>query len=192
MIRVLKVVALICFGLATVLALSEGGAFAARLPLSGDMRKLTLSYDRKPVADVEFRDENDRPVTLEAFRGKVIALNLWASWCVPCREEMPALNKLQAERGGKDFAVIAVAQDRSGRAKVEKFLAEVGADKIVPYLDTSMKSGRSWGAVGLPTTILIDRQGREVGRLLGGADWASPAALELIDALINEPQTAAK
>jgi thiol-disulfide isomerase/thioredoxin len=173
-------------GLSLVLAglAAAQGAYAAGLPLGGEMRKLTLADARKPVATAEFRDEKDQPVDLGAFRGKVVLLNLWASWCVPCREEMPALDRLQASRGGKDFQVVAVAQDRAGREKVEKFLADVGAKHIVPYLDASMKSGRSWGAIGLPTSILIDRQGNEVGRLIGGAEWDSPDALKLIDALV--------
>src|SRR3546814_9355860 len=80
----------------------------------------------RSVAAAEFQDEKGQPTSLEAFRGKVVLLNLWASWCVPCREEMPALDRLQASRGGKDFQVVAVAQDRAGREKVEKFLGEVG------------------------------------------------------------------
>jgi thiol-disulfide isomerase/thioredoxin len=160
------------------------GAMAAGLPLNGEMRKLTLPAEQKPVATAEFQDEKGQPTSLEAFRGKVVLLNLWASWCVPCREEMPALDRLQASRGGKDFQVVAVAQDRAGREKVDKFLGEVGAKHIVPYLDASMKSGRAWGAIGLPTSILIDRQGNEVARLIGGAEWDSPDAVKLIDALV--------
>lgn len=161
-------------------------ALAADLPREGEMAKLTLLAERKPVAAAEFNDPKDRPVTLEAFRGKVVLLNLWATWCIPCREEMPALDRLQAARGGKDFEVVAVAQDRGGRAKVEKFLAEIGASRIAPYMDASMKSGRAWGAYGLPMTILIDRDGREIGRLPGEARWDGPDALKLIDAAIAE------
>ncbi|MFN4276665.1 MAG: TlpA disulfide reductase family protein [Ferrovibrio sp.] len=161
-------------------------ALAADLPRDGEMRKLSLSAERKPVAQPEFSDPADQPTTLEAQRGKVVLLNLWATWCIPCRAEMPALDRLQAQRGGKDFEVVAVAQDRGGRAKVEKFLAETKVVHLKPYLDASMKSGRAWGAVGLPTTILIDRQGREVGRLVGEAVWDGPDALKLIDALIAE------
>lgn len=161
-------------------------AAAADLPRLGEMQKFTLSAERKPAALAEFLDPNDRPVTLEAFRGKVVLLNLWATWCVPCREEMPALDRLQAKRGSKDFAVVAVAQDRSGRAKVEIFLGQIGARHLASYLDTSMKSGRAWGTIGLPTSILIDRQGREIGRLIGAAEWDSADALRLIDAAIAE------
>lgn len=164
----------------------SAAAGAAEFPLDGEMRKFTPWTERKPVALAEFLDEKDRPMTLEAFRGKVVLLNLWATWCVPCREEMPALDRLQAQRGGKDFAVVAVAQDRGGRAKVETFLDEIGAKRLAPYLDASMKSARAWTAIGLPTTLLIDRDGREVGRLVGAAAWDSPEALRLIDTLIAQ------
>jgi thiol-disulfide isomerase/thioredoxin len=161
-------------------------AAAADLPRLGEMQKFTLSAERKPVALAEFLDPKDQPVTLDAFRGRVVLLNLWATWCVPCREEMPALDRLQGLRGGKDFTVLTVAQDRAGRAKVEGFLGQIGAAKLAPYLDTSMKSGRAWGTIGLPTSILIDRQGREIGRLIGAAEWDRAEALRLIDAAIAE------
>ena len=176
--RVLTVLAAIC-----ALAVS---AHATDLPRTGEMQKFTLSAERKPAALAEFLDAKDQPVTLEAFRGRVVLVNLWATWCVPCREEMPALDRLQAARGGKDFTVLAIAQDRAGRAKVEGFLAQIGATKLAPYLDTTMKSGRAWGVYGLPTSILLDRQGREIGRFIGGAEWDRPDALRLIDAVIAE------
>lgn len=161
-------------------------AAAVELPRLGEMQKFTLSAERKPAAMAEFLDPNGQPVTLDAFRGKVVLVNLWATWCVPCREEMPALDRLQAKRGGKDFTVVAVAQDRAGRSKVEMFLGQIGARHLASYLDTSMKSGRAWGAYGLPTSLLIDRQGREIGRLVGIAEWDQTDALRLIDAAIAE------
>lgn len=176
--RLLTVVVAVC-----ALAVS---AHAADLPRTGEMQKFTLSAERKPAAMPEFLDPKDQPVTLEAFRGKVVLINLWATWCLPCREEMPGLDRLQALRGGPDFTVLAVAQDRAGRAKVEAFLAQIGATKLEPYLDTSMKSGRAWGAYGLPMTMLLDRQGREIGRLVGIAEWGQADALKLIDAAIAE------
>lgn len=181
--RFLKVAGLAVLVLA---AAAAQGSSAAELPRAGEMRKFSLSSERKPVAMAEFRDAADRPATLADFRGKVVLVNLWATWCPPCREEMPSLDRLQAARGGKDFAVVAIAQERGGRAKVEKFLADIGAANLVPYLDVTMRSGRAWGAVGLPLTLLLDREGREVGRMLGEAHWDGPDALALIDALIAE------
>jgi len=176
--RFLTVLAAVC--------VMAGSAMAADLPRTGEMQKFTLSGERKPVALAEFLDPKDQPVTLEAFRGKVVLINLWATWCAPCREEMPALDRLQVQRGGKDFAVVAIAQDRGGRGKVEQFLGQIGARHLASYLDTTMKSGRAWGAFGLPTSILIDRQGREIGRFVGSAEWDQADALKLVDAAIAE------
>lgn len=175
------------FLMGIVLALGVAqGSLAADLPRTGEMRKFSVSVERPPVAGVEFEGPDGQPMTLSAFRGQVVLVNLWATWCIPCRAEMPALDRLQGLRGSKDFAVVAIAQDRGGRAKVEKFLSDTNAGQLKPYLDTTMKSGRAWGAIGLPTSILIDRQGREIGRLIGEAVWDGPEALALIDAAIKE------
>jgi thiol-disulfide isomerase/thioredoxin len=161
------------------------GAWAGNLPpLQGDMRKLIVPDQPKPVAAASFQDEKGVEITLEAFKGKVVLVNLWATWCIPCRAEMPSLERLQTLVNDPGFALVAVAQDRGGREKVEKFLAEINTPGIKPYLDTSMKSGRAWGAYGLPTTILIGRDGREVARLVGEAHWDAPEAVAVIKALL--------
>jgi len=166
-------------------AVAAGPAVAGGLPpLEGETRKLIVAEAPKPVAAAVFRDEADAEITLEAFRGKVVLVNLWATWCIPCRAEMPALDRLQALVGSPKFQVVAIAQDRGGRAKVEKFLGELQVKTLKPYLDTSMKSGRAWGAVGLPTTLLIDHEGREVARLVGEAAWDAPEMVRLIQAVL--------
>lgn len=171
------------FGMLLLLA---APAWAGGLPvLQGEMRKLIVPDQPKPVAAAVFRDENDAEISLDAFKGKVVLLNLWATWCIPCRAEMPSLARLEAKVADANFRVLAVAQDRGGREKVEKFLKEIEATSLKPYLDTSMKSGRAWGVVGLPTTILIDKEGREVARLIGEAHWDSPDAIAVIKALLN-------
>ncbi len=111
-------------------------------------------------------------------------LNLWATWCVPCREEMPALDKLQAALGGANFEVVAINIDRGGPDKARDFLKEIGVNKLALYTDPSGKLFSTIRAVGMPTTLLIDREGREIGRLVGPADWASPEAKTLIEAAI--------
>ena len=161
-----------------------GLAWAGALPLQGDMAKLTVSDPPKPVADAVFRDENGAEMTLAAFKGKVVLLNLWATWCIPCRAEMPSLDKLAASIKDPDFKVVTVAQDRAGPEKVRKFLDELGIKNLPAYIDTTMRSARAWNAGGLPVTILIDRQGREVARLLGEADWSGHAARAVIAELL--------
>lgn len=155
------------------------GAFA-----TGELRNLTFSSEPRPVAPAPFMDEGAQNIDLGAFRGKVVLVNLWATWCVPCRAEMPALDRLQQALGGEDFQVVAVAQERAGPAKARAFLEEVGARHLRLYVDQTMRSARAWGAVGLPTTFLLDRQGREIGRLVGAAEWDAPEAQALIRSLL--------
>lgn len=165
--------------------MAAGPAVAGALPpLEGETRKLIVAAPPKPVAAAVFRDEADAEITLEAFRGKVVLVNLWATWCIPCRAEMPALDRLQGLVGSPKFQVVAIAQDRGGRAKVEKFLSELQVKSLKPYLDTSMKSGRAWGAVGLPTTLLINPEGLEVARLVGEAEWDAPEMVRLIKGIL--------
>jgi thiol-disulfide isomerase/thioredoxin len=129
-----------------------------------------------PLPALSFVDGEGRTRGLEAFRGKLVLLNLWATWCGPCVEEMPALDRLQARLGGNDFTVLALATDRQGKPLVEPFLAKLGVRNLAMYLDTSGNVMRALKARGLPTTLLIDRDGREIGRLEGAATWDSDAA----------------
>jgi thiol-disulfide isomerase/thioredoxin len=123
-----------------------------------------------------FTDADGKPLSLDDFKGKLVLLNLWATWCGPCVEEMPSLDRLQAKLGGGDFAVVALATDRQGKALVEPFLAKLGVKNLVMYLDTTGGVNRALKTRGLPTTLLIDREGKEIGRLEGAASWDSDAA----------------
>ena len=163
---------------------ADGKDVAASLA-TGEMKNFTLSPDRKPVSDISFKDGEGRDIDLGSFRGRVVLVDFWATWCVPCREEMPALDRLQGQLGGPDFAVVTIAADRAGKDKVTRFLAEVGVQRLKLYIDASMKSARTLGARGLPTSILIDREGREIGRLVGAAAWDSPQALALLRHFIS-------
>ena len=154
----------------------------------GQMRNFTLFTPPRPVAEAPFKDGAGREMNLSAFRGKVVLVNLWATWCAPCRAEMPAIDRLQGELGGPDFAVVAISQDRAGRDKAQAFLDELGMKHLKLYIDDTMRSARQFGATGLPVTFILDRQGREVGRLIGPAEWDSPEALRLIRHFID-PET---
>jgi thiol-disulfide isomerase/thioredoxin len=112
-------------------------------------------------------------------------LNLWATWCGPCRKEMPELNKLQKLLGSADFEVVALSEDLKGVEASSAFLKETGADNLALYVDPKAAALAAIQSVGLPTTLLIDRNGKEVGRLLGPADWASPEAQALVKAVID-------
>ncbi len=133
-----------------------------------------------PVPDVRFADAGGRPLTLADFRGRVVLLNFWATWCAPCVREMPSLDRLQARLGGPEFEVVALSLDRGGAALVTPFFERLGITHLRQYLDTSSRSSTAFGVRGLPTTVLIDRDGRELGRVSGPAEWDSEAAIAFI------------
>jgi thiol-disulfide isomerase/thioredoxin len=142
-----------------------------------------------PVPAVSFEDAAGNPLSLADFRGRVVVLNLWATWCGPCRHEMPSLDRLQADEGGQDLQVLPLSLDRGALEQVEEFYKEVGIRHLEIYRDPTGAAGRALGAFGLPTTLVIDQTGREVGRLLGPAEWDGPEALALLRSLI-EPERA--
>ncbi len=134
----------------------------------------------RALPEVRFRDVEGRATRLADFRGKVVLLNIWATWCGPCRVEMPTLDHLQAELGGRDFKVLALSIDRAGLDKVRDFYNEIGLQHLSIYIDSSAKTLRQLRVFGLPTTLLIDREGRELGRLIGPSEWDSPEMIDFI------------
>lgn len=140
----------------------------------------------EPLAEVNFVDADGAPKTLKDFRGKTILLNLWATWCAPCREEMPSLERLQQAIGSEKFEVVALAVDRTGLEAARKFLDSINVKSLKLYADPTTRSGSALRAVGMPTTILIDAEGREIGRLPGPAEWDSTEAKALIAEAMKE------
>jgi thiol-disulfide isomerase/thioredoxin len=132
----------------------------------------------RALPEVQFTDGDWRDLTLAAFRGKVVLLNLWATWCGPCREEMPTLDRLQATLGGPDFQVVALSIDQEGIYAVQDFYEELGLEALEVYVDDSMRAASLLGAPGIPATLLIDRDGREIARKLGPAQWDSDEIIE--------------
>ncbi len=158
----------------------------ARSELSvGQMQNFTFFDSPKPMPEVSFRDIEGRELGLDNFRGKFVLVNLWATWCGPCRREMPSLDRLQARLSGSDFTVLALSQDRKGVVIVEKFLTQIGTQNLAVYVDSSARSARRLGAIGLPTTVLLDRKGQIMGRLIGSAEWDSNEAAHLIKSVIQ-------
>lgn len=123
---------------------------------------------------ISFVDGEGLPVTLENLRGKVLLLNIWATWCTPCRVEMPTLDRLQEEMGAVDFKVVALSIDRGGVEVVSKFYELIGIRNLTIYVDDTNVSMRELKIVGLPTTFLIDPLGRKIGTLIGPAEWDAP------------------
>ena len=134
----------------------------------------------RPLPNIVFEDEKGQKRTLADFKGKVVLLNIWATWCPPCRKEMPTLDRLQRRLGGSDFEVVALSIDRDGVPEVRKFFQEIGVRALAVYVDRNAEAGFSLGIVGVPTTLLIDRSGQEIGRLAGPAEWDSPKVVETI------------
>jgi thiol-disulfide isomerase/thioredoxin len=138
------------------------------------------------VPALDFKDGDGNPVTLADFRGKVVLLNIWATWCVPCREEMPALDRLQAELGGPEMDVVALSIDQSGVEAVKDFYKEIGLEHLGIYIDKTGQAGAKLVAIGIPTTLLIDREGRELGRRVGAAEWDSPEMVSFLRDVIEK------
>jgi thiol-disulfide isomerase/thioredoxin len=125
-------------------------------------------------------------VKLSDWKGRVVLINLWATWCAPCRKEMPDLAKLQQELGSDQFEVVAISVDRKGAEASSAFLKETGSDTLKLYVEPTTKIVSELQSAGLPATILVDRQGREIGRLLGPAHWAAPEAFALVKAALEQ------
>ncbi|MDH3472664.1 MAG: TlpA family protein disulfide reductase [Rhodospirillales bacterium] len=150
-------------------------------PLKGLFQdNFTLLNPPAPAPQTAFTDAAGQARRLGDFAGRVVLLNFWATWCAPCVRELPTMDRLQARLGGEGLAVVAVSWDRGGLAVVEPFLAELGIEHLDIYLDTPGRTGPEFGVRGLPTTFLIDRQGRMVGGMEGPAEWDSPEAEALI------------
>jgi len=139
------------------------------------------------VPSVKMKDEAGIESTLEAYRGKVVLLNLWATWCPPCIREMPDLNALQKDFADRDFAVVPVASGRQGREDAAEFLRARKLNALTTYYDPRSLFLRAFDIETLPTTFLIDRNGRMRGGVLGMTDWYSDEGKALIEALLNEP-----
>ena len=138
-----------------------------------------------PVPEITFDDAEGRARKLADFEGKVLLVNIWATWCGPCRTEMPALDRLQARLGGSDFEVIPVSIDRGGMEAIRKFYSEIGVRNLAMYIDPSGQVLRQTRALGLPTTLLIDRGGQEIGRVIRPAEWDAPEITEFLSSFIR-------
>ena len=140
----------------------------------------------KQLPEIAIADGDGKAGTLADFRGKFVLLNVWATWCVPCRKEMPTLDRLQGQLGGPDFEVVALSIDRAGSDAVRKFYSEVAIQHLAVHFDATAEAPFKLGAVGLPTTLLIDRRGQEIGRLIGPAEWDSPEMIDFLKATIAQ------
>lgn len=134
----------------------------------------------RPLPDLHFADDGGRSRSLAEFHGRAIILNIWATWCIPCRKEMPTLDHLQAIFGGSDALVMPLSIDHQGPEVVKAFYRETGIRSLGIYVDQSGAASSALNVIGIPTTLLLDREGREIGRKIGPADWDSPDMVGLL------------
>lgn len=169
-------------GLFSAVALSPTQCQAESVPAlaTGAMENFDLAETPRPAPDGTFVDGQGRQVALSEFRGKLVLLNFWATWCGPCVRELPDLDRLQAALGGPGFQVLAVSSDRKGPEVVRPFLDKLGIRELAAYNDRKAALQRAFKVFGLPTTVLLDAEGRELGRLVGPAEWNSDEARRLI------------
>lgn len=167
----------------------EAGADSAAAPKRPG---LPLSIHDQPQAleRVTFENGAGETLALADFRGQVVVLNLWATWCPPCRKEMPTLDALQQRLGSNDFQVIALSVDQGGAEAVQAFYDEIGIEHLPLYVDSSMRAMSRLVVRGLPTTLVLDRQGRELARLVGETDWAAPEMIDYLRELSERGNTA--
>jgi len=156
----------------------------------GEVAAVNVAKSPLRVPDLSFQDATGKPLTLEHWRGRTVLLNLWATWCVPCRQEMPALDALQQRLGGPGFEVVTVNIDTRDPDKPKAWLKEVGVEKLAYFADPSARTFQDLKAIGrafgMPTTLLIDPKGCEIATIAGPAEWASDDAIKLINAALGQ------
>jgi thiol-disulfide isomerase/thioredoxin len=155
----------------------------------GEVAALTMATSPLRLPDLAFDDADGKPRKLSEWRGKTVLVNLWATWCVPCRKEMPALDSLQTKLGGKDFEVVAINIDTRDPEKPKNFLKDAHLTRLGYFTDTKAKVFQDLKnigkALGMPTSVLVDGQGCEIGTIAGPAEWASDDAIALIKAAVK-------
>ena len=183
--RILMAAVALAIALLAMMFFGKTPTFSQGRLNAGHMAAFVYKPEPVELPAIKFVDAKGEAKTLADWKGRTVLLNLWATWCAPCRKEMPDLDKLQAELGGDKFEVIALGIDRGGVKAAEKFLEQVAAKRLALYVDSTAKMAGDLRVIGLPATLLIDADGREVGRLLGPAEWASDEAKALIRSVMR-------
>ncbi|WP_037294830.1 TlpA disulfide reductase family protein [Roseobacter sp. AzwK-3b] len=151
----------------------------------GDMKKLNFHSEPQPVSQIPFTRDDGTTGTLADYQGKHVVLNFWATWCAPCRKEMPMLSELQTELGGDTFEVVTLATGRNAPPAMKKFFDEIGVDNLPLHRDPQSAIAREMGVFGLPITVILTPEGQEIARLQGDAHWNSDSAKAILRALID-------
>jgi len=159
----------------------------------GEVAALTMASAPLRLPDLAFEDADGKPKKLSDWRGKTVLVNLWATWCVPCRKEMPALDRLQTKLGSKDFEVVAINIDTRDPEKPKSFLKDANLTRLTYFSDQKAKVFQDLKAIGralgMPTSVLVDGQGCEIATIAGPAEWDSDDAIKLITAATAPPRS---
>ena len=156
---------------------------AADAARAGDMRRVAFGAAPLALPEIGVVDEEDAPHMLAEYQGQWVLLNFWATWCAPCRAEMPTLQALDAVMGD-DFSVVTVATGRNSVEGIDKFFAEAGITSLPKLRDPKSELARNMGVLGLPLTVILNPEGQEIARMIGDADWNSADAKAMLTALI--------
>ncbi len=148
--------------------------------------EISLLAEPKKMPQIVFYDEANKPVTLDKWQGKAVLLNIWATWCPPCVKEMPTLDRLQKRLGGDFFQVVVLSLDEAGIKVVKQFFDQTNVKNLDIYMDANFKAASALNALGLPTTILIDLKGQELGRLVGPAEWDTPEMISFFKGVVAD------
>lgn len=170
---------IVAAGLAAIYLLWEQADEGSDEPL-GSVEKFAARDDGAAAPAISFEDGERRHLTLADFKGQVVLVNFWATWCTPCIRELPSLDRLQAQLKPSGVKIIALSLDRGGADVVKRFFAENGIRHLDVYVDPTMDAQQAFKIPGLPTTVLIDRNGHDRGRLIGPADWDDAKAAQLV------------
>jgi thiol-disulfide isomerase/thioredoxin len=169
----------------TALFLAANAAAADPAAMAeGDMRKLVFRDTPKEVPDTTLGSVDGGEARLSDYSGEPVVLNFWATWCAPCREEMPSLDRLQAEMGDR-LEVVTVATGPNSPAGIRRFFEEQGIANLPMLTDPQQELARGMAVLGLPVTVILDPEGREIARLTGGAEWDTPEAKAMLEAIVT-------
>ena len=165
--------------------LTEEDVAALKAARTGDMTKLVIHAAPRDRVERAFKDMDGEERTLAEYEGKIVVLNFWATWCPPCRAEMPSFDRLAAEVADQEIAVVALSTDRFDIARVAAFFEEIEMKTLPVLQDKGGRLAREAAVMGLPVTLILDRQGREIARLQGEAEWDSPAVRAILEKLVE-------
>lgn len=181
------IAAILYTGLVTLANPALADLSAAEAMREGDMKKLTFHSDPQTAGTSEFTTFDGAPLSLADYGDKWVLLNFWATWCAPCRKEMPMLSELQTEFGGDDFEVVTIATGRNPPPAMKTFFEDIGVTNLPLHRDPKSALAREMGVLGLPITVILNPDGQEVARMRGDADWASDNAKDILRTILGRP-----